>query len=59
MNVFVLRSFFPGSHIAISKGGVVELPEDKAEYFIAIGDARIATKEDAEKFINSNRAVSF
>lgn len=54
MIVFVLRNFFPASNIAVPRGDVIELPDDRAEYFIEIGDVRIATKEDEDNFLNSN-----
>ena len=59
MTVFVLRNFFPSPGIAVSRGDVIELVDDKAEYFIEIGNVRYARKEDEERFLSSNRAVNF
>jgi len=59
MKVIALRGFYVETGIKISKGDVVDLPDNEADYLIDFKAARIATKQDEENFLNSDQAVSF
>ena len=59
MKVIAMRGFYVESGVKIRKGDVVDLPEKEANYLIDFKAARKATKEDEEKFLNSDQAVSF